>query len=213
MIPVVPQPEPAHFDERVRQRGRDWLRAQGWSLNAPAPVPGDLPSYWRATNKDLWQAYRGICAYLSIYFDWALGAASTDHFVAKSADAGQAYEWANFRLSCLGANRQKNRFDDVLDPFEMAADTFELNPVNGEIAPSASLDENNPVKAMAKATIQRLGLNAEETKAMRARHVSDFLERHVTADYLRRHSPFVAYELSRLGLLGDDVNRALPVNT
>ncbi len=101
----------------------------------------------------------------------------------------------------------------MLDPFEVPADTFELNPVNGEIAPSSSLADDDPIKAMAKATIRRLDLNAQETKAMRAGHVSDFLERHVTADYLRRHSPFVAYELSRQGLLGDDANQALPINT
>ncbi len=90
MIPVTLQPEPAHFEATVRQRGHDWLRAKGWDLNAPAPTPGDLPTYWRATNKDLWQAYGGVCAYLCIYFDWALGAAATDHFIAKSANAGQA---------------------------------------------------------------------------------------------------------------------------
>lgn len=201
MIPVEPQPEPPHFDAQVRQKGHDWLRAKGWALDEPAPTPRDLPTYWRATNKDLWRAYGGVCAYLCIYFDWALGAASTDHFVAKSAHAGQAYEWLNFRLSCLGANRQKNRFDDVLDPFELEGNTFEMNLVSGEIAPSARLELDAPLRVQAEDTIRRLDLNAEETKAMRAGHVSDFLANDVSADYLRRHSPFVWCELVRQGWL------------
>ena len=188
MIPVVLQPEPANFDAAVRQRGHGWLRARGWALSAPPPTPGNLPTYWREKNKDLWWAYGGVCAYLCIYFDWALGASSTDHFVAKSSGAGQAYEWGNFRLSCLGANRQKNRFDDVLDPFELPANTFELNLVSGELLPAARLGPDESLRAAAMTTIERLGLNAEETKAMRAQHVSDFQGRDVSADYLRRRS-------------------------
>ena len=213
MIPVHLQPEPGHFDAQVRQRGQAWLRIQGWALDAPAPKASDLPPYWHAANKDLWRAYKGVCAYLCIYFDWALGASSTDHFVAKSAEAGQAYEWHNFRLSCLGANRQKHRFDDVLDPFELAANTFELNPVNGEISPAARLTETDPVRGLAQATIQRLALNAEETKAMRAAHVSDHMAGHVSAAHLRRHSPFVWQELDRQGWLRTDAEAITPGGT
>lgn len=56
-------------------------------------------------------------AWWSLTRKWPLGSHSTDHFIAKSSNTGQAYEWSNYRLSCLGANRSKNRFDDVLDPF------------------------------------------------------------------------------------------------
>lgn len=197
MMPLHPQSEPPHFDTQVRQRGHAWLHAQGWKLNEPAPQPGGLPTDWRETNPDLWRAYRGVCAYLCIYFDWALGAASTDHFVAKSVHAGQAYEWSNFRLSCLGANQRKNRFDDVLDPIGLAAETFELNLVSGEISPASRLVAHDPLRAQAEATIQRLDLNAAMTKAMRGQHVSDFLQQEVSATYLQRHPPFVWHELVR----------------
>lgn len=108
MIPVILQPEPEDFHMKVRQKGHDWLAKHGILLDQVPPKASDLPNYWVASNKALWDAYSGVCAYLAIYFEWSLGAASTDHFIAKSQNAGAAYEWANYRLSCLGANNKKN---------------------------------------------------------------------------------------------------------
>lgn len=201
MMPVRLQPEPPNFDVQVREPGQKWLKDKAWALDAPPPNPSDLPSYWRETQKDLWAAYSGVCAYLSIYFEWATGASSTDHFVAKSANSGQAYEWANFRLSCLSLNRNKGRFDDVLDPFEMAPSTFELNLANGELTLRQQLRANAVECELALATIQRLKLNEPEVAAMRAVHISDYFRRHVSADYLGRKSPFVWSELVRQGLI------------
>jgi uncharacterized protein (TIGR02646 family) len=147
----------------------------------------------------LWTAYEGVCAYLCIFFEWPLGAQSTDHFIAKSRLAGQAYEWSNFRLSCLGMNRAKNRFDDILDPFEIAADTFVLNLATGEIKPNPQLPK--PMRKLAEATIERLGLREPDTTEMRARHFQDYLEHHVDEHHLKRWSPSVWYEARRQGLL------------
>lgn len=201
MMPVCLQPEPANFDVRVRQRGHQWLGDKGWVLDAPAPDASALPTYWRETQKELWTAYGGVCVYLCIFFEWATGASSTDHFVAKSVNAGQAYEWANFRLSCLGPNRNKGRFDDVLDPFEMSEFAFELNLANGEIAPGQHLAASDAVRGMVLTTIARLHLNDVETAAMRAQHVTDYLSHDISADYLCRRSPFVWTELVRQGII------------
>ena len=114
MIPVTLQQEPHDFDACVRQPDRDWLDSHGIALNSPPPKAAELPNYWTRSNRQLWDAYSGVCAYLSIYFEWVTGAASTDHFVAMSRNAGDAYEWNNYRLSCLGPNRNKGKFDDVL---------------------------------------------------------------------------------------------------
>jgi uncharacterized protein (TIGR02646 family) len=199
MIPVTPQAEPEDFDSLVRQRGLGRLAEQGWSIDKPPPDASALPPYWRQVQRELWQRYSGICAYLSIYFEWALGAQSTDHFVAKSSHAGQAYEWQNYRLSCLGANRNKNRFDDVLDPLQIAPYTFVLNVASGAIGPNPTLDD--PTRALAEKTIQRLKLDDPTTCRMRTQHVEDLLRGHVSADYLQRRSPFVWVELQRQGLL------------
>jgi uncharacterized protein (TIGR02646 family) len=198
MIPVFPQPEPDDFDEIVRQPGLARLSAHSIALTGAVPKATTLPAYWAHSNKALWSAYGGVCAYLAIYFEWVIGASSTDHFVAKSKVAGQAYEWSNYRLSCLGANRNKNRFDDVLDPIGLTPNTFELNLVSGEILPRPSLDK--PAATLARKTIKRLKLDSADHNQMRQRHYGRYL-RNKDVQTLRELSPFVWYEAQRQGLL------------
>lgn len=198
MIPVTLQPEPADFDIEVRLKGHTWLANNGIALNAVPPKASKLPRYWSHSNKQLWEAYSGVCAYLAIYFEWSTGAGSTDHFVAKSRNSGAAYEWNNYRLSCLGANRNKNKFDDVLDPIGLAPDTFVLNLATGDLRPNPNF--TSPDKVTARKTITRLKLNSAENRQMRARHYSEYLQ-HKHAPTLKFYSPFVWYEASRQGLL------------
>ena len=199
MIPVQLQPEPADFNAEVRQKGRDWLATKGIALTAAPPKASDLPNYWTHSNQQLWEAYSGICAYLAIFFEWTTGAASTDHFVAKSQNAGEAYEWSNYRLSALGPNRNKNKFDDVLDPVGLAPNTFVINFASGAISPNPHL----PVAARdaAQATIDRLRLDSEEHRRMRASHFGDYLANDCSLDFLARKSPFVHAEIVRQGLV------------
>lgn len=198
MIPVMLQPEPVDFDRKVRQPGRNWLASHGIALNSTPPKASALPNYWTHSNYQLWEAYSGICAYLAIYFEWPMGAASTDHFIAKSVNAGAAYEWNNYRLSCLGPNRNKSRFDDVLDPIGLHPDTFVLNLINGEISPNPSL--GSLLKAAAQKTISRLKLDSVEHNRMRAKHYVMYL-RKMDEETLKELSPFVWYEAQRQGLL------------
>lgn len=198
MIPVTLQPEPSDFDESVRQKGHAWLAINGITQNTAPLIASALPNYWRKSNKELWNAYSGVCAYLAIYFEWGLGASSTDHFVAKSKHAGDAYEWKNYRLSCLGANRNKHKFDDVLDPIGLAFDMFFLNLANGHIRANPRL--NGVDKAAIKKTIARLKLNSAEHKEMRAKHFVRYL-RKKDEESLKELSPFVWYESQRQGLL------------
>jgi uncharacterized protein (TIGR02646 family) len=198
MIPVTLQAEPSDFDTNVRQPGLAWLVVQGIPPNGPLPKKAKIPAYWTHSNKALWEAYGGVCAYLAIYFEWVTGASSTDHFAAKSKNAGQAYEWSNYRLSCLGPNRNKNKYDDVLDPIGLAADTFVLNLVSGEISPNQNLDK--PAAALARKTIKRLKLDSAEHNRMRQRHYNQYM-RHKDVQTLKELSPFVWYEAQRQGLL------------
>jgi uncharacterized protein (TIGR02646 family) len=176
-----------------------WLRKHRVKFAQPPLNAGKLPPYWRKIQKDLWNAYRGTCAYLCIYFEWPSGTSSIDHFIAKSRNAGVAYEWSNYRLSSLGMNRNKNRFDDILDPFEIKSDTFLLNLASGEIKPNPDLACDARSKAVE--TIDRLGLNDPECMKMRADHYTDFLKHDVSCNWLERKSPFVWYEARRQNLL------------
>ncbi|HAS6390654.1 TPA: hypothetical protein I7251_16625 [Vibrio vulnificus] len=198
MIPVFLQPEPANFDTDVRQPGQSWLANNHIALNQAPPKASDLPNYWTHSNKALWDAYGGICAYLAIYFEWSTGASSTEHFIAKSSHAGQAYEWNNYRLVCLGPNRNKNKFDDVLDPIGMATNTFFINFSSGEISVNSALSTQEYKDA--KSTIKRLKLDSEENKAMRAEHFTNYLNGDCSLGFLERKSPFVHAEILRQGL-------------
>lgn len=201
MIPVQLQPEPADFDARVRQPGRDWLQTQGIALTAAPPDPSALPNHWSRSNEQLWQAYRGVCAYLAIYFEWVTGAASTDHFVAKSKLAGDAYEWDNYRLSALGPNRNKNKFDDVLDPIGLAPETFIIHFASGEIAVNhGRYPVGTPYAEAAAATITRLKLDSPAHNRMRAGHFNDYLKGDCSQAFLARKSPFVHDEVIRQGV-------------
>lgn len=199
MIPVQLQPEPIDFDVEVRQKGLVWIAKKGFALNAPAPKGTKFPDYWSHSNKQLWTAYSGVCAYLAIYFEWVTGASSTDHFVAKSKDAVQAYEWNNYRLSCLGPNRNKNNYDDVLDPIGLLPNTFELILPTGQIRPSRTLTDKTDIAA-ARKSITRLQLDSAEHREMRMRHYTRYL-RSQDAQTLKELSPFVWYEAKRQGLL------------
>lgn len=198
MIPVQLQPEPADFDKKVRQPGRYWLSQKGIDLQSAPPIASDLPNYWTHSNIQLWKAYSGVCAYLAIYFEWVTGAASTDHFIAKSIKAGDTYEWKNYRLSCLGPNRNKHWYDDVLDPIGLPSDTFVLNLSTGEIQPNPILDEEQ--KTAARNTINRLNLDSKLHNEMRAKHFVRYL-RKKDEESLKELSPFVWYEAQRQGLL------------
>lgn len=199
MIPVALQPEPADFDAKVRQPGHAWLARHGIARDQPPPSPSSLPNYWSQSNKQLWDANSGVCAYLAIFFEWTTGAASTDHFIAKSRNAGDAYEWDNYRLSCLDANRKKNRFDDVLDPVGLAPNTFIINFASGEIRPNPSLKSD--VLAAARKTIRRLKLDSPENNEMRARHFQNYINKDWALSYVQWASPFVYAEIIRQGLV------------
>lgn len=197
MIPVLLQREPKDFHVEVRQKGQTWLTNHGIPLNAAPPKASKLPRYWSHSNLQLWKAYSGTCAYLAIFFEWSTGASSTDHFIAKSLHAGDAYEWNNYRLSCLGANRSKAAHS-VLDPIGLQPETFILNLAKGNVRVNPALSAS--VKASARRTMARLKLNAPELKAARARHFDEY-RKHKHEETFRKLSPFVWYEARRQGLL------------
>ena len=199
MIPVQRQPEPDNFDEDVRQKGLAWLNKNGIARNGPVPSKTPLPDYWRDCLDDLYVSYDKTCAYLCIYLERAAGGVTTEHFVAKSQDAGQAYEWGNYRLACSRINSRKGVHQDVLDPFEIARDMFRLECVTGRLYSNPTLSPTN--QAAVGDTIARLALDNEENRTMRATHFSDYIMKRISKDYLKEKSPFVWIEADRQKLL------------
>jgi len=200
MIPVEPQPEPGDFDQKIRQPGRKWLKSLEVKPGDSLPKGTSFGSrdYWRKSQIDLWEKYGGICAYLCIYFELSTGASSTDHFIPKSQDAWLAYEWSNFRLSCLSANRDKST-KSILDPFLLRKGMFLLDLLTGEIYPNPALTSSE--KTQVENTIAVLKLNKSEYKSMRQRHYHDYMKYQLPGEYFESHSPFVYEEAKRQGLL------------
>jgi hypothetical protein len=180
VIHVDPQPEPPGFDAQVRQPG----------LRALAEAKEDLPPHWRRCLPDLYERYRGICAYVCVVIPRATGAPSVDHLAPKSKRRDRAYEWDNYRLVSTLMNARKRDFEDVLDPFEVKDGWFVLELSFLQVMPSPSLDE--ATRARVQATIDRLGLNDKDCVGARALYYQPYAEGDLSAAYLREWSPFVA---------------------
>jgi hypothetical protein len=194
VIPVASQGEPAHFHVNVRQRGQAFLK----TATRPTPEQWSKHSYWRSVTNDLREAYSSICAYSAQWIPRVQGGSSVDHFVPKSADAGLAYEWANYRLASQLCNSRKGDHRDVLDPFSVAADSFVLDFPSLLIAPHLQLNyaEAGPVQA----TINRLGLNDENCVKSRLDWLLLYCIGDISLAFLKQKAPFIAYELRRQNL-------------
>jgi hypothetical protein len=223
VIRIEKQPEPRppgfDFDGRVRQPGLSTLaeltgnpptisrtgpripkRADRIEDLKPA-VLRDYP-YWTRALDALHEAYHGICAYSCFYIEPITGP-TVDHFVAlRQAGARQAYEWDNFRLACSLLNACKNKFPDVLDPFEIEDGWFELNLATFEVEPAPNLDEQ--LKQRVRDSIQRLQLNSRDCRNTRRRWFEDYWQPRVASRplplwYFEERAPLLAREMRRQG--------------
>ncbi|MBQ7177040.1 MAG: hypothetical protein IJS08_06465 [Victivallales bacterium] len=192
MIPVHKQPEPKLFEQLVGQPGRAWLAKNHNRFSEK------MPPLWQKILDDLWRAYGGVFAYYCFYIPkGAVGNATTDHFRPKSKYPDLAYSWDNYRLACLNANARK-RNEVVLDPFTLSSETFLIDFLDGSVYPNP----NNPpiLREKCEQTIDVLKLNDSSCMRKRADDATNYLRGHTSLEYLRRHSPFVAFEIERQGL-------------
>ncbi|MBI5549775.1 MAG: hypothetical protein HY901_38300 [Deltaproteobacteria bacterium] len=199
MIPIATRPEPVTFDGRVRRPGMAWLRKHRIPLDRRLASSTLLKPYWRRSLGDLHERYEGVCALLCVYLERVTGAASVDHFIAKSRAAGLAYEWSNYRLACSTMNGRKRDLEGLLDPFEIRPRTFLLELVTGRIYPNPRCSK--ALRRAAQYTIDALRLDDAECREIRARHFEEFCLGECSAEYLRRLSPFVHSEAQRQKLL------------
>ena len=193
MIHVDERPEPAGFNDHVRQRGRRFL------LNHPHPTAKEWRShsYWREVAPRLHDEYSGICAYSCHWIPYDTGADTVEHFKPKDLHPREAYEWGNYRLVCATLNGRKGTHEDVLDPFLIQNGWFIIDFPSMLVRPHPDLETLLSQKV--QATIERLGLNDEGTcLKSRVRWLSDYCSPNgIPFDYLQRHAPFIAAELER----------------
>lgn len=199
MIGVMQRPEPTapgfdfDFDASVRVPGNAWLTA-----NPMAPAK-EMPPLWRDAMPSLRASYKSVCAYFCCFVMPATGGGSTDHFVPKSKARNVAYDWDNYRLACTRMNSRKRDASDVLDPFGLTDGWFVLAFNTMRVKPAAGLQAQD-LKDV-RATIKRLKLNSEECRRERAEYWDNYMAAEISGTYLMKHSPFIAMDAARQGLL------------
>lgn len=183
------QPEPDGFDRDVRKKGQAALNAK--------TTP--LPPYWRPFIPALEAAYRRICSYSCLWIPPGTGAPTVEHFAPKSKELRLAYEWSNYRLVCAKMNSRKNHFEDVLDPFRIGHDWFELEFLFLQVRAAAHLDSAT-MRAVDN-TILRLGLNDDEFRGARQDWYECWRQQKVSTDFVESHLPFIYREAVRLDMV------------
>lgn len=195
MIPIQQKPEPLDFNTHVRIPGVQFLS----KVCCPTSKQWKKNNYWTHCSQNLYSAYEGICAYTGI---WVSKSSSTvDHFIPKSNNPQLAYEWSNYRLACDKANNNKSD-EKILDPFQISNDWFLLNFPSLLVHPSKNLSTSDYDKV--KKTIDILKLNNECFIEDRLHWLNEYIY-NLDFDFLKRHAPFIAYELQRQGIKNDIV--------
>jgi hypothetical protein len=201
MMRFVPQPEPAQWNARCRQRGRTWLNKH----------PGyDRPyDYWTKFESDLCQAFRQMCAYCVM----VVMKADMDHFVpvAHLKRKGKdefAYEWRNFRYG-EGVLNQRKSDRLILDPFEVQDDWFEI------ILPSLQLLLTDKVpksrRGKAEFTLEKLGLqDGEVVIRYRQKWFEMYRQRKLDLNGLREVAPLIARAVEQDAQKGKDWRQSTP---
>lgn len=149
MIRVRPAAEPHDFDRACRRRGNAWL-VEHPGTDRPKP-------FWREFVGDLAEGFEQRCGYSAVM----IPNGTIDHFLSWKRNPSLAYEWSNFWYVDGRINSRKQLADDeVLDPFEVDDDWFEI------ILPSLQLRLTDRVprelRERARYTIERLGLSHDE---------------------------------------------------
>jgi hypothetical protein len=191
MIRVTsPIPEPLRFNEDCREKGSAWLATQpGW--------PDRPRDFWSPFRADLRRGFHLRCGYYAMW----IHDGQVDHFVSWATckmtnQVDLAYEWTNMRF-CDGAlnSRKKTLDGQVLDPFEVEDDWFEvelptliLRPVN---VPAERL-------ASAKLTLERLELDTgSRSLELRWEWYEEHRSGRLDLDGLQLHAPLVAAAVER----------------
>jgi hypothetical protein len=159
-----------------RPRGKQWKNKE----------------YWRRAIPDMVLAYKSICAYSSLWIK--PDTPTIDHYISRDEDANQAYDWENFRLARWRINTRKGTHKNVLDPFAIGEDWFELDFTTFGIKPNPQLDKSEK-EAVAK-TIERLDLDNNDYRDAREAWFNFFNH---DISKLEEKAPFIVSEMKRQG--------------
>ena len=176
--------EPAEFDAKARRPGLRWLEEHPHSKR-----PRDL---WSPFKPDLAAGFGDLCAYSAMYEP----VGTVDHFKSISRNRELAYEWSNLRFASGWINSSKRDVDQILDPFEIGEDWFEI------LLPSLQLvlTERVPseLRQRAEFTLERLHLRDDERVIRQRRAWLQLYEQgDLTLEGLHKMAPLIARAVAR----------------
>jgi len=209
---------PETFESAVRQKGLDAIaelvgeprsrarrgprRKSAASHPTREDIPPDaFPDFWTAALPDLRERYDDRCAYLALHL-YKPGRASVDHYIPKSVDWREVYEWRNYRLCDPVVNGIRGNRRLHFDPFTVPPGLFALEFHEYQVKPGP--EARGAVVAQVEADIITLGLNHRGCREAREAYVVDYRlgsPRGIELAHLERKAPFIAQELRRQGLL------------
>ncbi len=194
MIPVLSQPEPIDFSQRVRNPGQRFLE------HTPRPTTEQWirKEFWRKVLPDMRTAYNQVCAYSAQWIPHATGNHSIDHFIPKAAQPALAYEWSNYRYVSSRFNSRKGLFA-IVDPFTLQHGSFVLDFYSFLIKAKPDLPAEQ--KAIIWNTIDILKFNTDDDLVTeRQTYTNEYKTGQITFQHLQKMAPFIAFELHRQGL-------------
>jgi hypothetical protein len=196
MIRVPAYSEPTDFNAKVRSRGNAFLATN----RHPANAQWRSNDFWTLSHDPLYKLYGGICMYSA---SWTArknnsrlgGNTSIDHFLPKSICPELAYEWSNFRLCRSQLNQRKDDSLDVVDPFFINSDWFQLDffTLRIEANPVATKIIRNRIRD----TLIRLGLNDDGYVKERIAILKQYAIYGVPLSKVEKKYPFIAREIRR----------------
>jgi len=192
LIRVEPKAEYPAFNLQVRQPGTAFL------AGCPNPTSEQFrkKNFWSRAAKELHAAYSGICAYTAMYLPEQ---GSVDHFVPKTINPSLAYEWNNFRLASGRVNSAKGSQTNLLDPFEVGNEWFEMDVPSCLLR--AGINLPHEVRAKINSTINALRLNTDDYYVQeRCNILIEFAKGEISLGFLKRRYPFLAKEVERQDL-------------
>jgi len=197
MIHVDLKEEPAKFNREVRIPGNRFL------TRCPQPTNKQWKKerHWKNISSELYDLYKGICAYTGLWFSKSITSVSVDHFLPKSLYPQKAYEWDNYRLTTEIMNGNKE--DSIIaDPIEICNGDIVLDFPSCLVKVNPGLEQDQ--KRLLQYTIEILKLNSDDNQ-VQARYeiVKDYANDDISEQHLRNKYPFIASELERQDLLID----------
>lgn len=178
-------PEPDDFDAKVRQPGNAWL-AGNIHLKK---ISFKNHTYWTKCINQLADGFNGFCAYACIQpFSGVV-----DHYLSKTKHPNQAYEWSNYRYASDKLNQYKSDLeqDQILDPFEVEDDWFEILLPSLQLVITDAVPEEKRQKA--EFTLQRLPLQDDERVLRQRREwYKLYIDGDLTLTGLEKKAPLIA---------------------